>query len=93
MRRNIQKSLWKILFNSVDTEFIFYFCFSHLRITVLTLACSLGLPECLTEVENIFTEWLAKDDFATNRPHPDLRSIIYSYGNEINSFFFIMKIN
>lgn len=56
------------------------FCFSHLRITALGLACSLGLPECLKEAEDNFTEWLAKDDFVTARPHPDLRSIIYSYG-------------
>lgn len=45
------------------------------------LACSLGLPECLKEAEDKFTAWLAQADFDTNRPHPDLRSIIYSYGN------------
>lgn len=53
---------------------------NHLRITVLGLACGLGLPECLTEAKNKFTEWLASEDFNTVRPHPDLRSIIYNYG-------------
>ncbi len=44
---------------------------------MLNFACSVGLPDCLTQAGNKFNEWL---DNLTERPNPDLRNIIYYYG-------------
>lgn len=54
----------------------FLFC-SRLRVTILTTACSLGLPACLTEASNRFTNWLENP---SDRPHPDIRETVYYYG-------------
>lgn len=48
-----------------------------MRTTVLNLACSFGLPDCLEQAGNKFNEWL---DNPNVRPQPDLRNIIYFYG-------------
>ncbi|GLG95614.1 Aminopeptidase N, partial [Gryllus bimaculatus] len=48
-----------------------------LRIKVLDLACAAGLDECLDEAGRLFTQWLSKPE---NKPHPDLRVLVYSYG-------------
>lgn len=47
-----------------------------MRITILDLACSMGHRGCLTKVGQEFRAWLNTSD----RPHPDLRSLIYYYG-------------
>lgn len=52
------------------------FC-SRLRVTILSAACSLGLPECLAEASAEFTRWLDNPDV---RPHPDVRETVYYYG-------------
>jgi hypothetical protein len=50
-----------------------------LRPTVVGLACDVGVPECLTEVVAVFKNWIANTS-RVQKPHPDLRSIVYSYG-------------
>lgn len=60
----------------IDQYFHF---FSRLRVSILTTACSLGLPDCLTEVATRFNTWLANPD---SKPDPDLRELIYYYGME-----------
>lgn len=44
--------------------------------TVLSLACSLGVENCISEAITRF------DDFLSNgkKPHPDLREVVYYYG-------------
>lgn len=51
--------------------------FSRLRVSILTTACSLGVPDCLKEAGTRFTAFLANPD---NKPDPDLREIVYYYG-------------
>ncbi|XP_061399843.1 glutamyl aminopeptidase [Musca vetustissima] len=50
---------------------------NRLRVSVITAACSLGLPDCLEEASTRFTAFLANP---TNKPEPDLREAIYYYG-------------
>jgi len=50
-----------------------------LRPTVVGLACHVGVPECISEVVAIFKKWIANPS-SVAKPHPDLRSIVYSYG-------------
>ncbi|XP_037945830.1 glutamyl aminopeptidase-like [Teleopsis dalmanni] len=50
---------------------------NRLRVSVLTAACSLGVPDCLNEAATRFTSWLAIPE---DKPHPDLREIVYYYG-------------
>jgi hypothetical protein len=50
-----------------------------LRPTVVGLACDVGVPECITEVVAVFKNWITNTSHA-QKPHPDLRSIVYSYG-------------
>jgi glutamyl aminopeptidase len=47
------------------------------RITILGLACSFGHEDCLKKMGEEFRTWLQNPDI---RPHPDVRSLIYSYG-------------
>ncbi|KAG5671182.1 hypothetical protein PVAND_001393 [Polypedilum vanderplanki] len=47
------------------------------RITILDLACSFDHVECMNEVGIRFRQWLNNPD---ERPHPDLRSLIYYHG-------------
>ncbi|XP_058129124.1 aminopeptidase A-like [Anopheles ziemanni] len=47
-----------------------------LRTTILDLACSFGHSECLAEAGTRFRGWLNGNDMV----HPDLRSIVYTYG-------------
>ncbi|XP_034934973.1 glutamyl aminopeptidase isoform X2 [Chelonus insularis] len=49
-----------------------------LRTSILNLACAVGHTECLDEVGIIFKRWV--DDFHDERPHPDIRSLVYKYG-------------
>ncbi|KAI8123273.1 Glutamyl aminopeptidase [Lucilia cuprina] len=50
---------------------------NRLRVTILSTACSLGLPACLAEASNQFTKWLENPSV---RPHPDIRETVYYYG-------------
>lgn len=56
---------------------ILIFFFSRLRVTILTTACSLGLPECLEQASTRLSAWLSNP---SARPAPDLREIVYYYG-------------
>lgn len=40
----------------------------------------MGHPKCLSKVGEDFRAWINSDDYETNRPNPDLRNLIYSYG-------------
>uniref|UniRef100_A0AAG5CP51 glutamyl aminopeptidase n=1 Tax=Anopheles atroparvus TaxID=41427 RepID=A0AAG5CP51_ANOAO len=51
-----------------------------LRTTILDLACSFGHNECLAEAGKRFLEWLNDGAIV----HPDLRSIVYTYGIQSN---------
>ncbi|XP_046435909.1 glutamyl aminopeptidase-like isoform X1 [Neodiprion fabricii] len=50
----------------------------RLRTTILKMACGVGHAQCLTEAGKLFTSWI--NDPYDNRPHPDVRSLIYYYG-------------
>ncbi|XP_073818650.1 aminopeptidase A-like [Musca autumnalis] len=50
---------------------------NRLRVSVITAACSLGLPDCLDQAATRFTAFLADP---TNKPEPDLREVVYYYG-------------
>lgn len=52
------------------------FTYSLLRTTILDLACSFGHPACLEEASKQFRGWLNAGDVI----HPDLRSVVYTYG-------------
>lgn len=45
---------------------------------MLDLACSVGHIECLEEASEIFKKWI--NDIKDVRPHPDIRGLIYYYG-------------
>uniref|UniRef100_A0A182LS53 glutamyl aminopeptidase n=1 Tax=Anopheles culicifacies TaxID=139723 RepID=A0A182LS53_9DIPT len=47
-----------------------------LRTTILDLACSFGHEECLKEASERFLRWLNNGEVI----HPDLRSVVYTYG-------------
>ncbi|XP_049276575.1 glutamyl aminopeptidase isoform X2 [Anopheles funestus] len=51
-----------------------------LRTTILDLACSFGHSECLAEANQRFLGWLNNGDTI----HPDLRSVVYTYGIQSN---------
>jgi len=57
-----------------------------LRPTVLGLACHVGVPECVNEVVAVFKKWIT-DPTSVPKPHPDLRSIVYSYGTYVKAVF------
>lgn len=44
--------------------------------TVLSLACSLGIEDCIKEATTRFDDFLKKNV----KPHPDLREVVYYYG-------------
>ncbi|XP_059219771.1 glutamyl aminopeptidase [Stomoxys calcitrans] len=50
---------------------------NRLRVTILSAACSLGLPTCLSQASQEFNKWLENPN---ERPHPDVRETIYYYG-------------
>ncbi|GFG31124.1 hypothetical protein Cfor_00773 [Coptotermes formosanus] len=50
-----------------------------LRPAVVGLACHVGVPECIDEVVAVFKNWITNTS-SVPKPHPDLRSIVYSYG-------------
>ncbi|KAH8409848.1 hypothetical protein KR222_009894, partial [Zaprionus bogoriensis] len=52
---------------------------NRLRVSILTAACALGLPDCLTEAADRFNTWIQNPTDA-NRPAPDLREVVYFYG-------------
>ncbi|XP_017144401.1 glutamyl aminopeptidase [Drosophila miranda] len=52
---------------------------NRLRVSILSAACSLGLPDCLDQAAQSFNTWL-QNPTAANRPAPDLREIVYYYG-------------
>lgn len=53
------------------------FRFSHFRTTILSLACSFGHPQALSNVTTMFQKWLENP---SNKPHPDLRASVYYFG-------------
>ncbi|KAM8706831.1 hypothetical protein ACLKA7_011000 [Drosophila subpalustris] len=57
---------------------------NRLRVSVLTAACALGLPDCLDQAAQRFSTWL-QNPTAANRPAPDLREIVYFYGMQQTS--------
>ncbi|XP_062127173.1 glutamyl aminopeptidase [Drosophila sulfurigaster albostrigata] len=57
---------------------------NRLRVSVLTAACSLGVPDCLSQAAQRFTTWL-NNPTAANRPAPDLREVVYYYGMQQSS--------
>jgi hypothetical protein len=57
-----------------------------LRPTVVGLACHVGVPECLNEVVAVFKKWITNPS-SVPKPHPDLRSIVYSYGTYMKAVF------
>ncbi|KAH8409851.1 hypothetical protein KR222_009893, partial [Zaprionus bogoriensis] len=52
---------------------------NRLRVSILTAACALGLPDCLTQAADRFNTWIQNPTDA-NRPAPDLREVVYFYG-------------
>uniref|UniRef100_A0A1B0DFZ5 ERAP1-like C-terminal domain-containing protein n=1 Tax=Phlebotomus papatasi TaxID=29031 RepID=A0A1B0DFZ5_PHLPP len=50
---------------------------NRLRGRILDLACSMGHEECLNHAGKEFDKWLQNP---SDRPHPDLRALIYEYG-------------
>ncbi|XP_030370508.1 glutamyl aminopeptidase [Scaptodrosophila lebanonensis] len=53
---------------------------NRLRVSVLSLACAVGLPDCLSQAAQRFNTWLEDPTSSENIPAPDLRSIVYYYG-------------
>ena len=60
--------------------------FRMLRPTVVGLACHVGVPECISEVVAVFKKWITNPS-SVPKPHPDLRSIVYSYGTYVKAVF------
>lgn len=58
-----------------------FFLYSLLRVEVLHFACTVNHNECLTYAGKEFNKWLNNQK---QRPPPDLRSVIYTYGMRIN---------
>jgi len=52
-----------------------------LRVQILSFACNVGHNDCLTVAGKEFNKWLNNQK---ERPPPDVRSVIYSYGMRIN---------
>nr|XP_036673722.1 glutamyl aminopeptidase-like [Drosophila suzukii] len=50
---------------------------NRLRVSILTTACALGVPDCLEQAAQRFNAFLLNP---TSRPSPDLREIVYYYG-------------
>ncbi|XP_063704235.1 glutamyl aminopeptidase-like [Culicoides brevitarsis] len=50
---------------------------NHFRTTILSLACSFGHQQALTNVTAMFQKWLENP---SKKPHPDLRGTVYYYG-------------
>ncbi|XP_032593297.1 glutamyl aminopeptidase-like [Drosophila grimshawi] len=57
---------------------------NRLRVSVLSAACALGVPDCLTQATNRFNTWL-QNPTAANLPAPDLREVVYYYGMQQTS--------
>ncbi|KAM6946022.1 alanyl (membrane) aminopeptidase-like b [Aplochiton taeniatus] len=55
------------------------------QINAISVACSNGLPECVSMVRDVFGEWMRPN--GTNRIHPNLRTTIYcqavAWGGEV----------
>lgn len=47
---------------------------------MLQFACRFGHEQCLDAAKTEFLAWLANP---SQRPHPDIRSVIYNYGMEV----------
>lgn len=63
----------------VILNLIYFLNSSRLRVSVLSAACSLGVPDCLNEAAERFTTWISNPT-DENRPAPDLREVVYFYG-------------
>ncbi|XP_017111880.1 glutamyl aminopeptidase [Drosophila elegans] len=50
---------------------------NRLRVSILSAACALGVPDCLEQAARRFNAFLQNP---TSRPSPDLREIVYYYG-------------
>ncbi|XP_026839621.1 glutamyl aminopeptidase [Drosophila erecta] len=50
---------------------------NRLRVSILTAACALGVPDCLQQASERFNAFLQNP---SSRPSPDLREIVYYYG-------------
>lgn len=51
---------------------------------MMGLACHVGVPECISEVVAVFKNWITNTS-SVPKPHPDIRSIVYSYGAYVKS--------
>ncbi|KAH8382119.1 hypothetical protein KR009_002030 [Drosophila setifemur] len=56
---------------------------NRLRVSILSAACALGLPDCLEQAAERFNSFLANP--SVNRPSPDLRETVYYYGMQQSS--------
>ncbi|KAH8247669.1 hypothetical protein KR038_007750 [Drosophila bunnanda] len=56
---------------------------NRLRVSILSAACALGLPDCLEQASTRFNAFLQNP--TTARPSPDLREIVYHYGIQESS--------
>ena len=56
---------------------IFWSSHRRLRMTILKMACLVGQEHCIEKASQEFRKWL---DTPYDRPHPDVRELIYSYG-------------
>ncbi|XP_016980391.2 glutamyl aminopeptidase [Drosophila rhopaloa] len=52
---------------------------NRLRVSILSAACALGVPDCLEQAAQRFNAFLQNP---TSRPAPDLREIVYYYGTK-----------
>ncbi|XP_039494016.1 glutamyl aminopeptidase [Drosophila santomea] len=50
---------------------------NRLRVSILSAACALGVPDCLQQASERFNAFLQNP---SSRPSPDLREIVYYYG-------------
>lgn len=53
------------------------FLFSRFQAKILNTACSFGMEECLKKASELFEKFV---NDPSDRPHPDLRPIIYYFG-------------
>lgn len=76
---HLKKWAWAEKYKYVSLILIYFHNSSRLRVSVLSLACSLGVSDCLNEAAERFTKWISNPT-DENRPAPDLREVVYFYG-------------
>lgn len=55
----------------------YFLFFRQFKITLLSFACRLEIPDVMVKANEIFTAWLNGE---TGKPHHLIRSLIYKYG-------------